>query len=404
MTLRLCILSWCFCCALTAAFVAVPVAEAARGERWVRITQHRIDTQQGEELIDLRDARGSFVAFRLRARRGRLGIEHFTVNFHDKTSYTSEQGFVLRSGERTKVLARGDDDVERFPETLSVAYQKDYRSGRNARLEVWGLQTREGRNAERPEKIMPVPPPPPRVGQAEIGSDGSVLISVKTLGRETAAETIDVADKIGKFKRLRLAVREAPIEIEKLSVTFKDGTKDEFVVNGTMKQNSGSPWFDIDASKFIKNVGFTLREKTSLSSPPVIELQGQLADGWLSANGEGKSFNDGWVLLGAQSAGFIGFDNDVIPVSSEQSGYEKLRVNVLGRSVTLNQIRVVYADGEEDIVPVRTRIDDGDVFGPIDLRGHDQKIREIQARYRSRVIDKITGMQEAALVQVWGKR
>lgn len=353
-------------------------------------------------MIDLRDAKGSFVGFQLRARSGRLGIENFTLRFHDKTSYDSEQSFALSSRERTKVFAR--DDAERFPDTLSVTYNKDVRPSRFVRLELWGLQTREGRYAERPKKIMPVPPPPPRVGQAEVGTDGSVLIAVKTLGREVSSETISVADKIGKFKRLRVAVREAPIQIEKLSVHFAGGTKDEFVVNGTMKQNSGSPWFDIDASKFIKDVTLTLREKTGLSAPPVIELQGQLADGWLSANGEGKSFNDGWVLLGAQSAGFIGFDNDTIPVANDDAGYEKLRVNVLGRSVTLNQIRIVYADGEEDIVPVRSRIDDGDVFGPIDLRGQDQKIREIRARYRSRVIDKITGMKEAALVQVWAKR
>ncbi|MEQ8823880.1 MAG: hypothetical protein RIC14_05860 [Filomicrobium sp.] len=382
--------------------LAAPEAEAARAERWVRIAQYRIDPKQPETMIDLRDRSGSFVGFQLRARRGQIGIEHFTLRFHDKTHYDSTDRFRLRRNERTKVFAR--EEAERFADTLSVTLDQDIRPGRYARLELWGLQTRAGRFAKRPEKLMPVPPSPRRVAASELSGDGAVLISVKEAGREVDAETLEVANKLGKFSRLRLGVRNAPLDVEKLTVKYLDGATQEFAVNGTLKAPTTSPWFEINASKFVKQVTLQMRTKTGLTSPARIELHGKLADGWLASDGEGKSFNDGWVLLGAQSAGFVGFDNDVIPLAKQDSGFEKLRVNVLGRSVTLNQLRVVYSDGEEDIIPVRSRIDDGDVFGPIELRGRDQKIREIRARYRSRIIDKVASSKDVALVQVWAKR
>ncbi len=112
-----------------------------------------------------------------------------------------------------------------------------------------------------------------------------------------------------------------------------------------------------------------IRREDIADDPPQIEIWGTHADGWLDRDGEGGNFNDGWLLIGAQTAGAIGFDNDVIPLAELGDGFQQIRVNVMGRPVTLNQLRVIYENGEEDIVPVRSRIDDGDVFGPINLRG-----------------------------------
>lgn len=390
---------------LVAAFALTAISDAAmaaRPERWVRIAKHRIDLNAKEELIDLRDARGSFVGFQLRARRGTIQIERIRLNFHDKTKHENEAPFRLRSGERTRVIAR--DDTERFPETLAVTYKENARNGRYARLEVWGLQTRQGRYAVRPEKLMPVPPPPPRVGLSDSEAADSVLIAAKTVGREVKQETLKVDEKLSKFKRLRLAVRDSGATLGKLTVLFDDGSKKEFSVEGMLRPNTSTPWFDIDASNFVDEVRIEFQEKTSLTSPARIELYGRHADGWLSSDGEGARFNDGWVLVGAQAAGFIGFDDDVIPLADHGDGFSELRVTVHGRAITLNQLRVVYDNGEEDIVPVRARIDSGDAFGPISLRGERHQVREVQARYRSRIIDKAMTDKGLALVQVWAKR
>lgn len=391
---------------IAATFIASGWATSVEAARWVRITQHVIDKNAQEELIDLRKARGSFIGFRFRARRGAVAIDSYVLNFHDKSKHEGLSPFRLRSGERTRIIAR--DEGERFPEMLTVRYQSDAKNGRYARLEVWGLQSRQGRRAQRPKEpvIVAVPPPPGRVVQtdAEPASNETVLIAAKELGREVKAGTVKVDPKLGKFKLVRLAVRDGDVQVDSLTVNFDDGSQKDFQVEGPLRPNSSTPWFEIDASKFIQEVSLSLREPTNLSSPTRIELHGRHADGWLASDGEGKSFNDGWVLLGAQTAGFVGFDNDVIPLAEHGDGFAKIRVNVSGRAITLNQLRVVYVNGEEDIVPVRRRIDAGDAYGPISLRGAPHQIREIRARYRSRVIDNVIDTKGPALVQVWAKR
>ena len=229
-------------------------------------------------------------------------------------------------------------------------------------------------------------------------------MTVSSADRESEAVTLAVPESLGKFKRLRLAVRETGLSIEKLTVAYASGSSKSYAVTGALLADGVTPWFEIDPGRFIKAVNLKLREKTPATAPPRIELHGELADGWLSANGEGKKFNDGWVLIGAQPAGFIGFDDDVIAMAKQEEGFEKIRVKVRGRPVTLNQLRVVYANGEEDIVPVRSRIDPGDAYGPISVRGTERKIREIRARYRSRVIDEALQDRGPAVVQVWAKR
>ena len=375
---------------------------AFAADRWVRIVQHRIDRDRPEEIIDLRDARGSFVGFQVRARRGTVAVDRYTLNFHDGTKYEGEEALRLRPGRRSSVIARGD--AERFLDSLLVRYPKGVRRSRSARLELWGLQTGVGRGAKRPEKLMPVPPPPPRVGDVELENPGSVLITAQEVGREVKQETIEVAQQLGKFKQLRLAARGSDVLLDKLSIEFADGSKKDYAVKGKLQPHTSSPWFDIDGSKFISKVNLQFREPTSLSSPTRIEIYGIQSDGWISRYGEGGKFNDGWVLLGAKPAGFVGFDSDVIPVSKDATGFAKIRINDRNRAITLNQLRVKYSNGEEDIVPVRARIDAGNSFGPIDLRSGPPKVREIEARYRSRVIDQAMKAKGAAVVQIWAKR
>ncbi|MBU2580307.1 MAG: hypothetical protein KJ622_01125 [Alphaproteobacteria bacterium] len=379
----------------------IVTSESAQAQRWVRLAQHQIDVDAKDELIDLGSAEGSFVGFQLRARRGSIAIEQISLKFSDDTGHESPAPFSLRSGERTRVFSR--EDNERFPVSLRVTYQDNARNSRRAMLEVWGLQTREGRNNLRPEKQMPVPPPPPRIGQREVEASGAILITAKTAGREAMSETLDVAENIGKFTRLTLATRSTAASVERLTVKFADGSEKAFAVSGVLQPNTSTPWFEIDGSKFIKEVELAFAEKTSLTAPVRFELYGKPTTTWLQSGGDGGRFNDGWVLIGAQTAGFVGFDNDVISLADHGDGFSEIRVNVDGRSVTLNQLRIVYENGEEDIVPVRARIDSGDTYGPISLRS-GEKIKEVQARYRTRIIEPSIPERNTALVQVWAKR
>ncbi len=134
-----------------------------------------------------------------------------------------------------------------------------------------------------------------------------------------------------------------------------------------------------------------------------IEVYGEYAEGWLGPQGEGRTYNQGWVLLGAQSAALrVGFDRDVVPVGRNEGGFAKMRLNVRDRAITLKEVKIVYGNGETDIIPVNTRIDAGGSYGPLDLIGKARTIREVELTYRSRFIDPSAKGKGAAVVEIWG--
>jgi hypothetical protein len=149
----------------------------------------------------------------------------------------------------------------------------------------------------------------------------------------------------------------------------------------------------------------TYRARTTFNGQARIEVFGQYAPGWLSSNGEGSRYNQGWVLLGAQTAGFIGFDKDAIPVGSNEGGFRRIRVTGRDRAITLNAVKVVYVDGSAETIPMHTRVDAGGTYGPIELKGESlQAIDHIEAIYRSRFFDSSATGKGAAIVEIWGQQ
>jgi hypothetical protein len=149
------------------------------------------------------------------------------------------------------------------------------------------------------------------------------------------------------------------------------------------------------------------RSKPNFKGQARIEVTGQYADGWLGPNGEGKKFNAGWVLLGAQTAGFTGFDKDTITVGKNEGGFVKLRVVAKDRAITLREIRVVFFTGPDEVFTMRERVDPGNPYGPLEFKAGRSAIKEIQAKYRSR-FDLAKGLKNLfegtpAVVEVWGQ-
>ncbi len=388
-------------------------------DRWVRIAIHTADLGQDIETIDLRKARGSYKAFRLRALRRPVNFDSVRFSYADGTGYISQKPFRLRSGERTKEIDL--TGIEHFVDELVIDYGEQRRTRRRPLIEVWGLQSRSGRRAKRPEGPssgryvavdgQPVgeeeapkgPPLPDRATTGSLGSNGDVLFGAKYVGFGVDTDVIRVGRKIGKFENIWLQVLDNDIYMQDLKVVYEDGTSKTYPINATFSKLTRSERFALDGSQFVKEIELSYRSKPGFSGQARIEVFGEHADGWLGPKGEGRNFNNGWVLLGARTAGFIGFDRDVIPVSTNEGGFKEIRVAVRERAITLSQLKVVYGNGDEDIIPVRTRVDAGSVYGPIELRTEGNRIREIQARYRSRFIDRGAAGKGNAIVEIWAR-
>ncbi len=234
-------------------------------------------------------------------------------------------------------------------------------------------------------------------------SNGEVLFGVQDVGFLVDRDVIRVGSEIGKFDRIRLRVLRNEIFVTDLKAIFDDGTTETLVTDAKIPADRKTDWIPLKHKGFIKEIQLVYRSKPDFKGQARVEVFGEYESGWLGPNGEGRKFNDGWVLLGTDTAGSVGFDRVKIPVGQNDGGFTQLRVSVKDRDVTMTNLAVVYNDGAKDELETnRTKIAADAAFGPVDLK-KGTMIKEIEATWRSRALATSKRDRAYATVQVWGK-
>jgi len=234
-------------------------------------------------------------------------------------------------------------------------------------------------------------------------SNGEVLFGVQDVGFLVDRDVIRVGPEIGKFDRIRLRVLRNEIYVTDLKAVFEDGSTETLLTDERIAGNRKTEWIPLKHKDFIKEIQLVYRSKPNFKGQARVEVFGEYQPGWLGPDGEGRKYNDGWVLLGTDTAGSIGFDRVKIPVGKNEGGFKQIRVSVKDRDVTMTNLSVVYDDGEKDeLEKTRTRITADDNFGPIELK-NNATIKEIEATWRSRALATSKSERAYATVQVWGK-
>jgi CBS domain-containing protein len=390
-----------------------------RGDQLILISETDVDLALDRYTIDVRQAKGAYKGIRIKNAMGKLfDVRHVQIVYSDGSVWNEDRQIDMYWGERSRPINQTYDS--KFIDQIVIEQAPGYGRGR---LQIIGIQDRDGRQMDRSGRgsseryddrrsstssgDIPVRPTvavatPVTPGQATAGGD--VLFGAQYVGFLTDRDVIRVGNEVGKFAKIRLRVLDNDIHINEMKVVYANGESDSLAVNADIPKNSRTNWIDLRGDRFIKEIQLVYRSRPSFNGQARIEVFGHYAPGWLGPNGEGRKYNQGWVLLGAQTAGFIGFDKDIIPVGSNEGGFRRIRVTVRDRAITLNEVKVVYSNGEEEIVPVRTRVDAGGTYGPIDLRGkRRQAIDHIEAKYRSRFFDSSAKGKGSAIVEVWGQ-
>jgi hypothetical protein len=381
-------------------------AQQNRDDQWVRIATEEIDPAIGNDTIDLTKAKGKFKAFRLQIKKQGLEVTRVQVKYADGAVHNEDRLIKLKTGDRSRPIDLKSE--ERFVDSLQVVYKPAPEAKRKPSMEVWGLQSPAGRKAERPVGPVtgqvagtPTNPTPDMSAPGTVSDAKDVMFGYNNVGFGLDHDVIRVGSETGKFEHIRLRVLENDIFIKELTVAYVDGQKQNLAVNAEVKANTRTDWLAVDGSKFIKEIALLYRSKPNLKGQARVEVSGQYAAGWLGPKGEGRKYNQGWVLLGAQTAGTWGYDNDVIPVGTNEGGFSKLRVKVRDRSITLVQLRVVYYNGPDQLIKVGGRVDPDQIEGPFELQGDHPPIKEINAKYRTRMFfGKGKG---SAVVEIWGQ-
>jgi hypothetical protein len=90
----------------------------------------------------------------------------------------------------------------------------------------------------------------------------------------------------------------------------------------------------------------------------------------------------GWEQLGCQKVGFL-VDKDVIKVGRAEGRFKAIRLQVSDNTVYMMDLKVIYANGAPDDIPVRSEIHAGSQTRPLDLKGERRAIRQVEMVYRS---------------------
>lgn len=106
--------------------------------------------------------------------------------------------------------------------------------------------------------------------------------------------------------------------------------------------------------------------------------------GLAASEAQAQRRGGGWEQLGCRQVSFIGKDRDTISVGRREGRFKAIRLSASGNDVEMLDLRVIYANGEPDDIPVRSNIRAGSQTRPLDLRGRERAIQRIEMVYRSR--------------------
>ena len=398
---------------LVVSLTSVAHAQKNSPENWELIVSEALDPATSTISINTTKAKGSVRALRIQMRKQGVEITHAEFGYADGTVYTLDRRFALRPGERTKAI--DEKDAERFLDRVNLTYSVPRKGKRRPVVDIYALQSTAGRKATR-EAAPAVASAGQQTGQIETSATDSQPITVEAgaiiegrdvmFGYQNVGFVIDndqivVGSDIGKFDYLRLRVLENAVHINQLQVNYVNGTSQVLAVDADIGANQKTMWFRVNGKEFIKDIRMSYKSKPNFKGQARVEVLGQFAKGWLDPQGEGRQYNQGWVMLGSQTAGALGYDKDTVGVGQNEGGFKRVRLNVRDRSITLREVRIVYTSGTDEVIKMYDKVDPGQTAGPWDLKVGAAPIKEIVATYRTRLIfGKGRG---AAVVEFWGQ-
>lgn len=213
------------------------------------------------------------------------------------------------------------------------------------------------------------------------------------VGRQSDLDTIKVGRSEGRFKAIRLEVERRDIFIKDLKVVYADGEPDHLAVNAEVADGRPTKPLDLKGwARAIDRIELVARKSQGEGRGKAkVCVQGLAAsrddiksasDGRRDGGRDGRrdGGRDDVKELGCERVGFLA-DRDVIKVGRQAGKFRALRVGVSGNKIVMKSMRVIYADGQPDQLPVAHDIADGERTPLIDLKGDRRAIDRIELEY-----------------------
>ena len=385
--------------------------------RWTWIGTRSMDLKKEEDRIEVGTSKGHFKALMLVGVDRLIYITGVTIDTDGGQPRAHKQRFKLQNGERSSPIQLSRDG--QAVRHVTLAYRLHLGAAGPANVELWGLRAGSEPPVARPVPTAPTPTAssletsegprlPLRGDDGGEETEGAVLFGVHEVGA-TDQDVFKLGREYGKFQRLRLKALGAAVELKEVRVVYAGGEPDVLAVNAEVDTGERTAWLDLNGDRFIREIAF-IYPTPARRSKARLEIWGEYAESWFqpsSGTGAFATANDGWLYLGGQSPLFVsirrglGYETDVVAVARNR-GFSSLRLDVKNRAITLNRIKVIYADDSSDVFGERQRVAGGTSFGPVSLKS-GQPVKAIEISHRSRLFDSEAQGSGYAFVEFWAK-
>jgi hypothetical protein len=193
------------------------------------------------------------------------------------------------------------------------------------------------------------------------------------------------------FRRLHLVAERSDIHLMAVRLIYMNGYSEDFPVDRLIREGQDQPIDLRGERKFLRSIEMIYRSRPSFEGRAIMKVYGEPArfapghGGPLPPIGAGPGGEPGggrdWAELGCQRVSLFGVDRDTLRVGRREGRFKAIRLKVHGADIQLVDLRVIYANGEPDHIPVRSWLRQGDRTRPLDLRGWERSIDRIEMTY-----------------------
>jgi len=196
-------------------------------------------------------------------------------------------------------------------------------------------------------------------------------------------DVIEVGRHEGRFEKLRVVVRGAPIQLRAMKVTFEDDSVLDMPGRGRVLRENSAFVFDLPGQRrVIKSITFEYRSIDRREGKATVLVYGQHStrEGRRGPGGPGGS---GRVqLLGQQEVDFRA-DRDVIEVGKDEGQFQRIRIVVRGAPIELRDVKVTFGDDSVHDPVIGSRILRENSAYEFDFPRGVRFIKQIAFEYRS---------------------
>ena len=161
-----------------------------------------------------------------------------------------------------------------------------------------------------------------------------------------------------RFRSLHFQADRNDVHMMSIRLVYLNGFGEDFRVDRLIRDGEELPIDLRGESSFISRIEMTYRSRPGFGGEAVIRVFGEPSRRGGPPPGPPPGPMPGpgpaaWVELGCQQVSLFGKDRDSVEVGRREGRFKAIRLHVRGADVEMLNLRVIYANGEPDDIPVR---------------------------------------------------